>query len=80
MTKHADKAKDPKEPDNEADGSVRAAAERAFGRGVMVRGEAARSVDGELPPGATHEVVDSDEPESKDGDRPKVRRRRFSAF
>jgi hypothetical protein len=50
-------------------------AEEAFIRGLIARGEAAKAVDGKLPPGATHEIVE-DEP----GKLPKVVRRRFSAF
>lgn len=53
-----------------------AAAERAFAKGVMARGEAAKPVDGELPPGATHEIVD-DGPE---GAAPTIRRTRFKAY
>lgn len=48
-------------------------AEEAFVRGLIVRGEAAKAVDGELPPGATHEIV-----EERPGRLPKVVRRRFS--
>lgn len=53
---------------------VKAASEH-FVRGLVTRGEAAKPVDGELPPGATHEIV-----EEKDGDLPKIKRRRFSLF
>lgn len=49
--------------------------EGAFVRGLIERGEAARAVDGKLPPGATHEIV-----EERPGEPPKVVRRRFSAF
>ncbi len=46
-----------------------------FTSDVLSRGEAARtSGRGELPPGATHEIVGVDE-----RGRPKLRRRRFSA-
>jgi hypothetical protein len=48
-------------------------AEEAFVRGLIARGEAAKAVDGELPPGATHEIV-----EERPGELPKVVRRRFS--
>jgi hypothetical protein len=48
-------------------------AEEAFAEGVLARGEAVPEGE-ELPPGATHEVV-----EDEDGKRT-VRRRRFSAF
>jgi hypothetical protein len=48
-------------------------AEQAFTEGVLTRGEAVPEGE-ELPPGATHEVV-----ENEDGKRT-VRRRRFSAF
>jgi hypothetical protein len=44
-----------------------------FTRGVLIRGEGAKSHDGKLPPGATHEIV-----ETKKGEPPKIRRRRFS--
>jgi hypothetical protein len=44
-----------------------------FTRGVLTRGEAAKSHGGKLPPGATHEIV-----ETKEGELPKIRRRRFS--
>ncbi len=50
------------------------AAEEAFVRGVIERGEAAKpDRDGRLPPGATHEIV-----EEVEGGLPKIRRRRFS--
>lgn len=49
--------------------------EAAFVRGLIERGEAAKAVDGKLPPGATHEIV-----EERPGQLPKVVRRRFSAF
>lgn len=44
-----------------------------FTEGVLRRGEAAKSSDGKLPPGATHEIV-----QEKEGELPKLRRRRFS--
>ena len=51
------------------------AAER-FVRDAVERGDAARADErGDLPPGATHEIVD--EPE---GGPPKIRRRRFKVF
>jgi hypothetical protein len=49
------------------------AEEAAFVSGLIARGEAAKAVDGELPPGATHEIV-----EERPGQLPKVVRRRFS--
>ncbi len=55
------------EPDEEA------AAQEAYIRGLIARGEAAKAVDGKLPPGATHEIVE-DEP----GKPPKIVRRRFA--
>ncbi|HKG38368.1 MAG TPA: hypothetical protein VKB25_05210 [Conexibacter sp.] len=52
----------------------RDAAERAFVQGLIARGEAAELDEhGKLPPGATHEIV-----EWREGDLPKLRRRRFS--
>ena len=50
-------------------------ASEAFRRDLVTRGEAAEPVDGELPPGATHEIVGTDEKGV-----PQVRRRRFSAY
>jgi len=47
--------------------------QRQFIEGLLERGEAAEAVDGELPPGATHEIV-----EQRPGRLPKVRRRSFS--
>lgn len=49
-------------------------AEEAFVSGLIARGEAAKAVDGKLPPGATHEIV-----EERPGRLPRVVRRRFSA-
>lgn len=49
-------------------------AEAAYVEGLVARGEAARAVDGALPPGATHEIVEDEE------GRTVVRRRRFSAY
>jgi hypothetical protein len=59
-------------PDEEAEIDP---AEEAFVRGLIERGEAAKAVDGKLPPGATHEIV-----EERPGRPPKIVRRRFSAF
>jgi hypothetical protein len=47
--------------------------ERAFIEGLLERGEAAEAVNGVLPPGATHEIV-----ERRPGRLPRVRRRSFS--
>jgi hypothetical protein len=55
----------------DAEGDV--AAEDAFIRGLLARGEAAKAVDGELPAGALYEIV-----EEPPGRLPKVVRRRFS--
>lgn len=46
--------------------------EEAFVRALIARGEAAKPVDGKLPPGATHEIV-----EERPGRVPKVVRRRY---
>lgn len=54
-------------------GSAKAAkAKEAFIRDLLARGEAAKVVNGQLPPGATHEIV-----EKKEGCLPSVKRRRF---
>jgi hypothetical protein len=49
--------------------------ETHFVRGLLRRKEAAKPKDGELPPGATHEII-----EEKEGELPAVKRRRFSLF
>ena len=48
--------------------------EKRFEQDLILRGDAAKSCDGKLPPGATHEILDPD----KKGE-VKVVRRRFSA-
>jgi hypothetical protein len=49
---------------------------RNFTRGVIIRGEAAEPDEsGNLPPGATHEIVGEDEQGL-----PVIERRRFSTF
>jgi hypothetical protein len=54
----------------------RSAEEERFVEDLLVRGEAAEAdPDGELPRGATHEIV-----EEREGELPRVERRRFSAF
>ena len=45
-------------------------------RGLLIRGEAAEAIDGKLPPGATHEIVEKDE----EGRPTKIVRRRFSIY
>ena len=50
--------------------------EERYVRGLIARGEAAkRDEDGKLPSHATHEIV-----EEREGELPKVVRRRYSAF
>ena len=51
-------------------------AEKKFVEDTLVRKEAAKpDKEGNLPPGATHEVV-----EEHEGEPPRIRRRRFKAF
>jgi hypothetical protein len=65
-----------KRGDSSEDQEARKRAEEAFVEGVVARGEAAKpGPNGELPPGATHEIV-----EEREGRPPKLRRRRFSLF
>jgi hypothetical protein len=47
-------------------------AEKRFKHDLLERGEAAKSTDGKLPPGATHEIIE------KPGGEVKIVRRRFS--
>jgi hypothetical protein len=52
------------------------AAERKFVEDTLIRGEAAKPDEtGDLPPDATHEIV-----EEREGEPPTIRRRRFKAF
>jgi hypothetical protein len=55
-----------------ADDDEEQRAQEAYVRGLIERGEAAWPVDGKLPPGATHEIV-----EEEPGKLPKIVRRRF---
>jgi hypothetical protein len=50
------------------------AVERHFVEGLLARGEVAPANQEDPPPGVTHEIV-----EEREGEPPKVRRRRFSA-
>lgn len=61
------------EPQNKSEAEKAQRAAEHFTEGVLIRGEAVKSPDGKLPPGVTHEIV-----EEKEGERPKLRRRRFS--
>jgi hypothetical protein len=47
-------------------------AEKRFKQDLLERGEAAKSKDGKLPPGATHEIIE------KSGGQVEIVRRRFS--
>jgi hypothetical protein len=69
-------AQPPSRPDDDKSAEAERAdeAERDFIRGLIERGEVVPEGE-ELPPAATHEVVE----ETKD-EPPKVRRRRFSTF
>ena len=58
----------------EVDEKAKRAAEH-FTKGVLIRGEAAKPIDGKLPSGATHEIV-----EENDEGLPKIERRRYSAY
>ena len=56
-------------------GPDRPASERQFVKGLAIRGEAAKSAEGKLPSGATHEIIE----ENEQGEII-VKRRRLSAF
>jgi hypothetical protein len=72
MASRKPKKKGKKDKENKED--EKKAAER-FVEDLLVRGEAVHpGPEGELPPGATHEIVE----EPGEGKPPKVRRRRFS--
>lgn len=71
------KKREPKEPVAHVEAADDSdAAEQVFLKGVLARREAAKPVDGELPAGATHEIVEDD----REGAAPKIRRSRFKAF
>jgi len=62
-------------PQHDGEAEKAEKAEKAFVDGLVARGEAAEpDENGELPPGATHELV------RDEAGRVTVRRRRFSAF
>ena len=63
----------PSSEEEKAEQERKKRAEKHFVEGVLTRGEAAKPQQGKLPPGATHEIV-----EEKEGELPKIRRRRFS--
>jgi hypothetical protein len=72
-----DNVDDEAAPDESApDESTDEAAERKFVEDTLVRGEAAEAdEEGDLPREATHEIV-----EQREGELPKLKRRRFKAF
>jgi hypothetical protein len=74
MARKKTKRGDSKPPPDAETGIDKETEERHV-EGLLTRGEAAKAEDGELPPGATHEIV-----EEREGELPKVRRRRFSLF
>ena len=59
---------------NECETPEDKAAAKRFVKDVLTRGEAAKPDEhGNLPPGATHEIV-----EEREGELPKIKRKRFS--
>jgi hypothetical protein len=75
MTRKKTKSGDRK-PAPDANPGIDEETEKRHVEGLVVRGEAAKaSEDGELPPHATHEIV-----EEREGELPKVRRRRYSLY
>ena len=74
MARNEDERPDSEEPADEP--AIDEETEEHFVRGLIARGEAAKpDKDGKLPPHATHEIV-----EEREGELPKVRRRRYSMF
>ena len=67
--------RDDSDPSSDAETGIDKETEERHVEGLITRGEAAKAKDGKLPPGATHEIV-----EEREGELPKVRRRRFSLF
>lgn len=62
-------------PENkQAEEKEKRAAEH-FVKGALIRGEAAKSQNGELPPDAVYEIV-----EEKEGKLPKIRRDKFKFY
>jgi hypothetical protein len=68
-----DRPQPAEEAERGADAESPSSAEAAYVKGLIARGEAAKAVDGKLPPGATHEIV-----EERPGQLPKLVRRRFA--
>jgi len=76
--KSGGKSRQKTKPDDstEAENAIPERAAQTFTRGVIIRGEAAKPDEGgDLPPGATHEIVGEDEKGL-----PVIERRRFSTF
>lgn len=75
MAGRKSKKKRKKDETSEKTDEAEKAAER-FVEDLLIRGEAVHpDPHGDLPPGATHEIV-----EEPGGRKPKVRRRRFSTY
>ena len=75
MSKRQQKTTKPLPKDSASTGPNRPASERQFVKGLAIRGEAAKSAEGKLPSGATHEIIE----ENEQGELT-VKRRRLSAF
>lgn len=76
--KSGGKSRQKAKPDDSAatENAIPERAAETFTRGVIIRGEAARPDEGgDLPSGATHEIVGEDEKGL-----PVIERRRYSAF
>jgi hypothetical protein len=72
----ATEQEDEKAEDSPEQQAAEQAAEKKFVEDTLIRGEAAEADEkGELPPDATHEIVEENE-----GEPPTIRRRRFKAF
>ena len=63
----------PRKPGKSKKSASNLAAEEAFRRAAVVRGDAVRTKDGKLPPGATFEIESVDEAGT-----PVIKRKRFS--
>lgn len=74
MARKKTKRSESKAP-SEAETGIDKETEERHVAGLVTRGEAVKAEDGELPLGATHEIV-----EEREGELPKVRRRRFTLF
>lgn len=75
------KAAAPKKSGETKSRTEKTESEKRFVRDLLIRGEADKPLpDGELPPGATHKIVENKDDKKDKDDLPEVERERFSIY